>query len=542
MKTISQDIRQKIGRLFRGGSFWSRVLASKEEQVELLRDIGFSGEAGAIPEIASLLTDSHGAVWRAAVESVHRLLQTLSPFDLAGLDQRMRNFGATDYGGNQAWRKLRPSDLRRFTSSEFASTLLGLASFHNDGHVREAAVNSLSALNDGQELPFLLIRLNDWVEPVREAAADAVNARLHSDYAPQFLRNLRLVLRLQTCGRANRALVEAVCELLRNPKCLEVLQAGMKSDDRALRRASFQLASGAEESVRSIIIKTAMTDKDCVARAWAVRRFLPEATPDELASVAIPMLGDRFMPVRREALWALATKRPDLAGEPLRNALLDPHAGMREVARQFLSADGQFGIRQFYLQALEQRDASALGAAIRGLGETGQANDTALVVPFLEAAQPRLRRAAVYAVGKLNVELFGEKLTKLLADEMPGVSREALKALTPKARHQSLEELWKLVAQDQRLFVRQNALSLILHFGKWQKLPPILLACADGDVQLSGCAQHALRDWFRNYNQSFAEPSRADLEKIQDALRRAEAKLPQGAASGIRSCLKTHFP
>ena len=173
MKSVSKETREKIDRLFRGGSFWSRVLASSEEQVELLHEIGFSGEAGAIPEIACLLVDASGPVFRAAVEAVHRLLQTLTPFELAGLDQRIRMIGACDRGLDYGWRKLWPSGLRRFGSSEFAASLFGLASFHNDGYVREAAVNGLSALDDGQELQFLLIRLNDWVAPAFGTMATA---------------------------------------------------------------------------------------------------------------------------------------------------------------------------------------------------------------------------------------------------------------------------------------------------------------------------------------------------------------------------------
>ena len=69
MKSVSKETPEKIDRLFRGGSFWSRVLASSEEQVELLHEIGFSGEAGAIPEIACLLVDASGPVFRAAGEA-----------------------------------------------------------------------------------------------------------------------------------------------------------------------------------------------------------------------------------------------------------------------------------------------------------------------------------------------------------------------------------------------------------------------------------------------------------------------------------------
>jgi hypothetical protein len=44
---------------------------------------------------------------------------------------------------------------------------MALASFHPSGYVREEAIAHLAAVWDGTELPFLLIRVNDWVAPVR---------------------------------------------------------------------------------------------------------------------------------------------------------------------------------------------------------------------------------------------------------------------------------------------------------------------------------------------------------------------------------------
>jgi HEAT repeat protein len=442
---------------------------------------------------------------------------------------------------DRRWRKLRPSDLSRFTSSEFAVSLLGLATFHSNGYVREAAVEHLAAHNSGQELPFLLIRLNDWVLPVRDAAATAVDARLRPEYAHHFLRSLQLVFRLERCGRANRALVDIVCSLLRRAECKEVLRAGMKSSDRALRRASFQLAADAGQAARAGIVRAALADTDPVARAWAARRFLPGVIAEELPSIAAPMLADRFMPVRRDALWALATKCPDFAVEPLKRALLDNHVGMREVARHFLGADVGFDVRQFYLDAVKRQDVKTLAASIRGLGETGKPEDTGMVSTFLKAPEPRFRRAATYAVGKLDAEHFVAQLTQLLADEMPGVSREAFKALLPKARQQSLDDYWKLFTNDQRIFVRRNALALMLRFSKWERLPPLLLACAGEDKRLSGLASNALQAWSRNYNSSFAEPTRTDFERIRDALNRTEKNLPHGVAAEIRACLKIYF-
>ena len=206
-----------------------------------------------------------------------------------------------------------------------------------------------------------------------------------------------------------------------------------------------------------------------------------------------------------------------------------------------MTAASGFDVRQFYLDALERREAKTVVAAIRGLGETGKPEDARLMLAFLCAPEPRLRRAAAYAIGKLDAEHFFSQLMQTLADEMPGVSREAMKKLLPKARHQPLDEYWKVFANDERAFVRRSALALMLRFGKWERLPPLLLACADEDESLADFAQNALRAWSRNYNSSFAEPTRIDFDRIQEALHRAEKSLPRGTAAEIRACLNIYF-
>ncbi len=474
-------------------------------------------------------------------EEIHQIVSELPPLDLAVLDQRVRGWSEYSYYSLNDWQSLRPTDLSRLAQSKFAVSLVGLASFHYSGYVREAAVGELASQRTGKELPFLLIRLNDWVSQVRDTAARAVRARIEQTYAVHFLANISLVLRLRACGRVDKQFVDDVCGLLKSPECKAVLQAGMASKDKTIRRISFQLAAKSDPSTRASIIRAVMTDPDVVARSWAVRHFLPDVTPDELPSVVEPMLNDRYMPVRRDALWAVATKRPDLAVEPLRRALLDKHISMRETARQFLSVAGVPDVRSFYVEAVEKGADAQRFAAICGLGESGKAADVSLLLASLDSLLPRLRRAAVYAVGRLDVEGCLTKLTGFLSDAKASVSRESLKALLPKARLISLDELELLLTSNSNFHVRRNALTLILHTDKWLKLPALLNACADEDAKIAGLAARALRDWFVNYNGSFAEPTRVDFDRIHSVLPNVESKLPHGTAKELRDCLKIYF-
>lgn len=473
-------------------------------------------------------------------EEIHQIISELPPLDLAVLDQRVRGWSSYSYYSLHNWQSLRPSDVSRLAQSKFATSLLGLASFHYSGYVREAAVRELAMQRAGKELPFLLIRLNDWVSEVRVAAEGAIRERIATEYAVHLLANISLVLRLRACGRVDKQFVDDVCGLLKRPECKEILQAGMASKDRAIRRISFQLAAEADPSTRTAIIRAVLTDPDAVARSWAVRHFLPDVTPEELPTLIEPLLNDRFMPVRRDALWTVATKRPDLAAQPLRRALLDSHISMRETARQFLAVAGIGDARAFYIEALEH-SVDKQFAAICGLGESGAASDVRLLSAYWDSPMTKLRRAAVFAVGRLDAEGNLARLVGALGDAKPSVSREALKALLAKARQIPLEQLEQLVAGGASFHVRRNALTLILHTSKWHKLPALLNACADSDEKLAGLAARALRDWFFTYNRSFAEPMRSDFERIESVLPRVESKLPHGAAKELRDCLRAYF-
>jgi hypothetical protein len=485
--------------------------------------------------------------WRRFFESsdaegIHQIILELSPLDLAALDRRVReSWTAYRFYNLQNWQALRPSDVGRLAQSKFATSLVGLASFHFSGHVREAAVVELASQRNGKELPFLLIRLNDWVSQVRDAAATALGTRIEPPYAVHFLANISLVLRLRDCGRVEKKFVDDICDLLKRAECKDVLRSGTTSKDKAVRRISFQLAAEAEPSTRAAIIRAAMTDPDAVARSWAARHFLPDVSLEDLPGVVEPMLKDRFMPVRRDALWYAASKRPDIAKQSLRLALLDDHASMRETARRFLTVAAVANVREFYSEAVRNSDPKTLPAAICGLGETGISDDVSLIVGFLSSPITKIRRTAVYAVGRLNVEGQMGRLVSLLSDAKPSVSREALKALQSKARYISMAELEELYAKGGIFHVRRNALTLTLHAEKWKKLPVLIRASADKDERIAEQAKKGLKDWSRNYNNSYAEPTREDFEQISSALKQFESSLPARFAGDLRACLRIYF-
>ena len=80
---------------------------------------------------------------------------------------------------------------------------------------------------------------------------------------------------------------------------------------------------------------------DTVIRLWAARELRRRLDGDALREALGRIDRDRFMPVRREALYGHVEQLPAFAGAYLRHALFDPHPSIREAARFHLDKRGE---------------------------------------------------------------------------------------------------------------------------------------------------------------------------------------------------------
>ncbi len=540
MKAISTETRLELNKLGRDESWFGSSRSNIEVQVAALEAIGHSAEAKAIPEFVHLLVIEKGEVWRAAAEATAKLMAALESSDYVAMDQLVRSVGASNYGNYSPWRKMQPEDMNRFKDTEFPVSLYGLASFHPSGYVREAAVKELARQNSGAAIPFLLLRMNDWVGSIRERAHQALRERLNPVYAKHWLKNWPLLLHLKCCGRGDTNIIEPVTELLRTDACKEALQFGMNHRNKLVRKASFQIIAESTASARREVFAQLIYDADPSMRAWAIRHLVKDVPDADLPALIKPMLNDRHMPVRSQALWLMAERWPEAAREALLAGLLDDHVAVREMARHFLSREASFDAREIYLEKL--RSQKSVPAALCGLGETGGSDDGAVILPYLKRSEARVRRCAVYALGRLDVEKYLGVIFEKLFDLQSSVVRQAMKALQPKARLVPVDDLEALVSADERKVVHQAVIVLLSKKGKWERLPLILMLCAVENAVTANLALNALNDWFERYNRSFTEPTRSDHERINKALDKWGYCASAKAVKEVRSCLKIYFP
>ncbi len=476
-----------------------------------------------------------GFLARAIATALHAAIAAAAPLDLVAIDEACRKAWPQQprrawQGDGWSWRSLVPRELAVDAESELS--LAGIASFHPNGYERERAVEWLDTAGGGAALPFLLVRLNDWVTQVADRAERAVRRRMRPEYAEQFVRALPLVVRLDApMRRDNRELRTSVLSMLAEPAQRDALALGLRLGDVVSRRAAFRLAiAGGDE-----IIRMAVDDADPIIRFEAVRAANAHLEGAPLLAFLERLERSRHAAVRREALRVLAARFPTEAERVFERALLDRSRAVRAFAQgQLKQRATPFPTSAFYRERLASH---ALVPAIAGLGETGERDDAVLLLPFVSHDRIAVRKEAVRAIGRLDGAARLELLVTMLSDAQPGVSRVACDALRPHVHSIGITRLSAILGQAPHGHTRRNSLALADALGKWDALEIFLLATGDDIEAVRADAMARVGVWLTRYNRRSAQPTKEQLKDIGALFDARESNLDSRTTSELRSIM-----
>ncbi len=391
------------------------------------------------------------------------LLDRVNLSDLPRLDQGMRDVLSGFH----------PLDNPEWTHAQadrFSHTpgLLAVLASHPDGRFRERAVTQLAHVRTGLATGLLLVRLNDWVAPVRRRAEEALLTRLSVADLPLLLPNLPLVMRLLENVRApNLELVLRVLALLETPEGLRQLLAvfpGLSPATRLL--LARQVLAGGTPPLA--MVRLFLKDPVGAVRLTVLRTLNSEELPS--------LLADPDARVRATVLSRLLQLHPpEELHVQLLTALLDPREAVRQIAAYALQGQ-RVDLRQTLLSVdpvlLTDRQ---LAGWLAALSTYGTAQDVSRVEPFVIHARTGVRVEALHALGRLDARRYVGLISEALLGTNP-VSRVASRALdqagllTPSV----LRQLWprattplqqvRLISLSQRLG-RFEAATMLL---EWQ--------------------------------------------------------------------------
>ncbi len=410
---------------------------------------------------------------RRIADFLDRRLRDWRPEQLAASELSLRP-RYDIYGIDCSWyRNLEVKTLVGFGTASVS--LMGLASCHPSGFIR---ADALPFLKPKGGLRYLLLRVNDWVAVVRQAAARLVEECLQPDRAEEWIECLQLVYRLERCGRAHHfQLIEKVERFLRQPACYGALELGRAHPDKFIRRSCYSLS----EPYPGLLEK-GLKSGDPLLWSWSLREAKSRLARVEWKDFLVKALGHKAYQVRRQALTDLLTFGPEQAEKSLREALLDSSHSVRHLARYYLKKwNLESDFVNFYRDRLEQTP-----VAILGFGESGGRGEELL--PFLERESPRARAAVLEALGHLDPRRFqAQLLDGLQSSNPPRVQKQACRQLSKAPL--PTEKLFNLV----RVHQSRSALRLLLSEPSSLQRLENLLRVANLEGEVSGIALQRLR-------------------------------------------------
>jgi HEAT repeat protein len=495
------------------------------DTVSRIRSIGDSGEAHAIPDLLSYAFAPNRDVQAEARSAIRRLFERSPLEQLPALDEALR----TGWAHVEDWYGLKPSVEKVKGRDPDDFILLALMSAHRSGYVRAEVIHCLGKDSSEMAVPFLLVRLVDWVEPVRRAADLELIDKLQPQYGSIFVQCLGLLERLSEQTRFRPAYREWVRELLKRPACAEQVTAGLDSNQRAVRRACYPIAaSNPALNVKSVLDR-ALVESDVAIRRWAFASGPTMWLGDEIDWTR-RAANDAYPPIRQGAFDSLA--RTEVSSEEISKFFFDRCTGIRRACQALCME--RFGIApvEIYREALAGGNSKRTEIAVRGLAETGSPGDVRRLLEILNHRSARVRSAAVHGLGVLKVEQIDEKLLERISSDSRSVAREATsvlllrKSVSPGAISAAAKQ--NPDGQAQLAVLRQ-----MWRAGKWVQLRLYLESAASDNRELAECALERLAVWESQFNRTFVQPSVSEPAELLALTHRVESRLPAELAKRI---------
>ena len=429
------------------------------------------------------------------------------------------------------------------SSTSAASVLVALC--HPSGQIRERAATMTGVLPPLLAASLLLVRANDWADPVRTVATSALESGLDRLSPAEKMAVTPLVARLRTCGRfagwwnhrtdqeRESAQIERWFDRLAasfNPEAWRKLWMSSRG---AERRIYLELLQRSKIKPGPRLRQDLFGNNDRAALAWYIREILPGLEEGERFEAAEAIARSRAVPVRRFWLAAQMEANPQAAIKELIDTLTNRSRSLRHFARYHLTRLAPMDFASHYQVALG--DSFLEPWALRGLAEISPTAAHQEAVSRLQSPDAKIRTAAIEC---LDAEALGDFMEVFFHEiQMPGTgpARAARKRLTGIAQLVGLE----LVASPERFFTmspaaREHLLLIAPFYRKWHGLEVLLRAAADPtDFRL---AKKKVRIWLSSEGRSFVRlsaPKQDELLRLLDA-----SRLPDDLRKQLRYVLE----
>jgi hypothetical protein len=462
---------------------------------EILKLTGFKG----IPYVLPLCLHKNKRISTFSLNQIKGLLIFMNKKHYIMLDQLIRELYEYRFQGSfRIWALLKPESLQQTVVKQgYDVQLIGLISCHRNGYIREKGVQLLSLIQSGEELPYLILRLNDHIKAIRIMAIQELFKRITIENGHVVLENIYLLNHLKLYSREDfKSLYRKIDDVLNNPEILVLLLEKLDSEDYYIRRVCIDYVLKQQNPK---ILKKALYHRDFVIRQKTSEYIVNHLELNDSFVYYHSLKRDSNMQVRRQAFYLLLKRPFEEILLEIKDFLLDTHKSIREIARFYVEKlKLPIDVLNLYITHVGN-DTTCL-AAISGIGDVGNWNQREIVKGFIIDQRLKVRLVALKTLSKIGDKEEKELFLKALQDPSRKVSKIATKALTDF----NCEEryLFSILLNDTQIHVRRNIITLMENLNKAGSIMALLKAL-NYEREMRDFIEPKIFTWLRGYNRAF---------------------------------------
>lgn len=378
-----------------------------------------------------------------------------------------------------------------------------------------------------------LIRVNDWVPQVSEAALECIAALVKGDGARHLFGLLGLILEQKDRHRfASR--LSWIEPVLLEPQWHSERAIAMNEPDPFVRRYAFEIALRSGANSIDLLLRGAADPAATVAN-WSLEKAAQALSGDELQRVLHTGMASRISDVRATALRQLLGARINGIEDWVNSALFDRARSVRNTAAWFLKNRGDSALPIW--RAAFDAD-THLATTTSALSEHGDPGDIERLRHGFSGPNVRIRADALRGLHRLRAADCAELLTQALCGRSSFMARTALDLYQKGNDAPTRSMLEKALDDATSLSLRKRLIGASRLLGKWEGLAFLLYRHLCDDERDIAAVDTALRRWARDYNRSFTTATPSQRDEITRSLALLRSSKPSALIAQIKSLAK----
>jgi hypothetical protein len=472
---------------------------------ELLEDLSFEQ----IPKVFHLISSTNQSISDKAID---KICSTIGFNNFTKLIQLDKNFRMTssltlriDYT-QVSLSKYAPDNIK----DDQMLKLVGLVSFHPSGYYREQALLYMRKNENPFFLPFIILRINDWVPVIRKIAIEVIISIIENIDPFELLKNIPLINHIGRYTRHdNKEIQYTIFRKIAENSTQEDIIKVLHEPNEKIRIAIIKFLA-INNKISEIIINHVIEKEHVPMIRLFIYQFLQKNGWRYDSEKTINYLqNEKFYNCKIILLEQLISMESLNIHLLLLRYLTDKSLKVRNFVRSYIDP---IEYRSIYLKNINE--SKKLKYSIIGLSECGVHEDCSLIESFLNNNDESIINAALTGISNIKENISYDEMKGLIFNGSESTSNLTTRIIKKNIDDSDIIDLVDNMENEYPDYLYNNIINLISCSSKWNRIYYFIKFIDHKNINVSRKSNLGIRSWIDSYNRSYISPNKDQVTRL----------------------------